>query len=284
MSLRSLRLADVALAWVERGAGEPVVLVHGGGASLRYWDAQLDAFAERYRVVAYSRRYAPPNDNAPFAPDYNARTDARDLAALIEALDLAPVHLVAHSIGAVAALHVATERPALVRTLVVAEPPVLRWTRDSEAGEAAWQRFMARMWRPAADAFRAGDVAGAMRVITDSFAGEGTFDRVSERSRVRLLAGAPDWAAFTLSTAPFPMLERDAVRRLPMPVMLMSAERTVETHRLVDAELARLLPHAEHVVIPAATHDMWLDAPLICRAATLDFLQRHATVPESARA
>jgi pimeloyl-ACP methyl ester carboxylesterase len=276
-----VQLADVRLAYVEHGAGAPLVFVHGGGASLDYWHAQLGPFGERYRVIAYSRRYAPPNADAPLVPDYNARVDARDLAALIEALELGPVHLVAHSIGAVAALFATTERPDLVRTLAIAEPPVLRWMRDRPDGEAAWQRFMTRVWQPAAERFRAGDAAGAMRVITDSFVGDGTFDRVSPRTRAKLLLGARDWEAFTLSSAPFPPLDRAAVARLAVPVLMIGAGHTVEGHRLVDAELAQLLPDAEHVFLPEATHDMWAEEPERCRAATLDFLARHA--PSDAR-
>ncbi len=273
---RLLCLGDVSLHYVREGRGEPLVFVHGGGADLSYWDEQVAPFAERFLVVAYSRRYAEPNRNSPIDPDYSARTDARDLAALITALELGSAHVVAHSIGAVAALFCAIEHPELVRTLVVAEPPVLRWASLTPDGDAAWTRFLAVMWKPAAAAFRAGDAAGAMQIITDSFAGSGTWDRLRPLVRERLLRNARDWEAFTTSSDCFPALDRARVAALAMPVLMLSAERTVEIHRIVDDVLAATLPAPERIHIAGATHDLWADRPDACREATLDFLARHA--------
>lgn len=45
------------------GEGEPVVLVHGSSSDLRTWEQQLAAIGASYRTIAYSRRYARPNDD-----------------------------------------------------------------------------------------------------------------------------------------------------------------------------------------------------------------------------
>ncbi len=273
---RLLCLGDVSLHYTREGKGEPLVFVHGGGADLTYWDDQLAPFAGRHLVVAYSRRYAEPNRNSPIDPRYSARTDAEDLAGLIAALELGPAHIVAHSIGAVAALFCTLEHPELVRTLVLAEPPVLRWASGTPEGDAEWARFLDEMWRPAAAAFRAGDPVTAMRVITDSFAGAGTFERLRPPVRDRLLRNARDWEAFTTSSDCFPHLDRARVAAIEAPVLLLSAERTVRIHRIVDDVLAATLPAPERVHIAGATHDLWADRPDACRDATLDFLARHA--------
>ena len=59
--------------------------------------------------------------------DYSAIVDADDLAALIRKLKLAPAHIVGVSYGAYVALFLAARHPELVRSLVLSEPPVLRW-------------------------------------------------------------------------------------------------------------------------------------------------------------
>jgi pimeloyl-ACP methyl ester carboxylesterase len=272
-----IEIDGVALHYMTQGSGDPLIFVHGGGNNLWYWRRHLEPFAERWRVVAYSRRYAEPNDNPALDPSYAAPTDARDLAALLDALEIERAHVVAHSIGAVAALFLATRQPERFRTLVVAEPPVLRWARDLPGGEALWQDFMRRMWLPAGERFEAGDAAGAMRAITDYFVGEGTFDRLSERSRTRVLKGARDWEAFQRSRIPFPDLPREAIRALRSPVLMLSAARTTAIHHLVDDELARLLPDVERVRVADATHDMWLDQPEVCRRAAMGFLERRGS-------
>jgi pimeloyl-ACP methyl ester carboxylesterase len=265
----------VRLHYVERGSGAPVVFIHGGGRDYRYWDKQLEPFAKRYRVVAYSRRYAPPNDNPQIVPDYTAAVDAADLVALVRHLDLGPAHFVGASIGGVAALFLAVQHPELVRTLVLAEPPVLRWARELPGGAALLDRFLNDAFRPAGDAFRAGEPERAMGLLTDAFLGAGTFARFPDPLRRKVMLAARDWAAQTMSTAPFPDLARDAVRGIAAPTLLLSGARTIPLHALVDDELERLVPNRERVVIPDASHDLWADQPERCRAATLEFLARH---------
>jgi pimeloyl-ACP methyl ester carboxylesterase len=265
----------VTVHYVECGRGTPVVFIHGGGSDYRYWDKQLEPFAKRYRVVAYSRRYAPPNDNAQIVPDYAAVVDAADLTALVRRLDLGPAHFVGASIGGVAALFLAVQRPELVRSLVLAEPPVLRWALDLPGGAALLDRFLNEAFRPAGEAFRAGDPERAMSLLTDAFLGAGSFARFPETLRRKVMRAARDWAAQTMSTAPFPELAPDAVRGLAAPTLLLSGASTIPLHALVDDELERLLPHSERIVIPDASHDLWADQPELCRAATLAFLARH---------
>ncbi|MFL5574974.1 MAG: alpha/beta fold hydrolase [Gemmatimonadaceae bacterium] len=260
---------------VERGGASatPVVFVHLGGSDWRYWNGQLETFAAAgYRAVAYSRRFAMPNDN-PMVGDYSPAVDADDLAELVEALGAAPAHLVAASAGAYAALLLATRRPELVRSLVLAEPPVMGWARTTRAGAAAVEAFMRDVWRAAGDAFRAGDPERGMRTLMDYFVAPGALDRFPPRLRRRVLENARDWEAHTTSTDPFPTLDRDAVRAIAAPVLLLSGDRTLPLHRLVDAELERLLTNVRRLTVEGASHDLWADAGDACRRVTLEFLK-----------
>ena len=271
---RSVALLDagVWLHYVERGHGSPLVFVHGGGKDYHYWRRHLAPFAERHRVVAYSRRYAPPNNHAPFAPDYSAITDAEDLRALLHVLELGPAHLVAASIGASAALFLAVRHPELVRSLVLAEPPLMRLARGEPGGPALLDAFLTEAFFPAGAAFRAGEPERGMSILMDAFVAPGAFDGFPEARRHRVMRGARDWAAQTMSEAPFPELPARALRTIAAPVLLLSGERTLPLHSLVDARLERLLPAARRVVIPGASHDMWADEPARCEAEALVFL------------
>ena len=63
-AMPSLEVNGVNLFYAEKGAGEPVVFVHGIPTDYRAWDSQLDSFSEHYRAMSYSRRYAYPNARA----------------------------------------------------------------------------------------------------------------------------------------------------------------------------------------------------------------------------
>jgi hypothetical protein len=49
----------------------------------------------------------------------------------------------------------------------------------------------------------------------------------------------------------------------------------MQMNKLIDAELKRLLPRAETVVIRAATHEMRAERPDVCRARVASFFAKH---------
>ena len=67
--VRTLLVNGAQLACLEQGEGQSVVFVHGGYSDLRTWLPQLAAFGDEYRAVAYSRRYARPNEDIPEGQD-----------------------------------------------------------------------------------------------------------------------------------------------------------------------------------------------------------------------
>ena len=63
----------VSLHFVERGAGEPIVFIHGSLVDFREWGPVADQLVGDYRTLTYSRRYNYPNDNAIAGGDHSAR-------------------------------------------------------------------------------------------------------------------------------------------------------------------------------------------------------------------
>ena len=127
-SFEGVRTAAVdgsALAYREQGEGEAVVFVHGSASDLRTWEHQLPAIGTSYRAIAYSRRYARPNEDIEPGADDQMLPHVDDLAALLRLTGAAPAHLVGHSWGAFICLLAAIRHPEMVRSLVLQEPPVL---------------------------------------------------------------------------------------------------------------------------------------------------------------
>ncbi len=271
-----VRVNGVDIHYVERGRGEPLILLHGGQGDYRSWGPQMEAFSRRYRVISYSRRYNYPNDNPLTAGYRTAYSDADDLAAFIRHLKLRRVHLVGTSAGALAALVLATKHPGLVRSLVLAEPPVHRWAKDDPKGEALYREFMTSIWEPAAAAFKAGDDQGAMRILVDGFGGAGRFDSLPPEGRAVAMQNSRFFKAATSSADPFPAVSKDKVRRLDMPVLIVTGENTIRLHKFVNDELARLLPRAERLTIPQAGHGSARENPQAFNVAVTKFLENNS--------
>ncbi len=269
-----VRANGVELHYIEQGQGEPLILLHGGQGDYRAWQPQIQALSPRYRVIAYSRRYHYPNDNPLTASNHSALIDAADLAGLIAELRLGPVHLVGTSYGAFTALALAAERSDLVRSLVLAEPPIHRWVTDTERGATLFSEFMTTVQGKAGKAFATGNDEAAMRIFIDTFDGVGTFDGLPAERRVAVLQNARFFKAVTSSSDPFPNLPKDQVRRLRMPILIVRGADTDELHRLVTEEVGRVVPNAERVTIPQAGHGSPRQNVAAFNAAMLDFLGR----------
>lgn len=278
---RPVRVADVGggirLHYVEAGAGEPVVFVHGSLSDLTYWNDQLGPFAAAgRRAFAYSRRYNWPNGN-PARPGYSAVVDARDLARLIEVRGMGRAHVVGHSYGALTALFLATQRPDLIRTLTLAEPPavsLLNETRGSRAakGKAMFADINRRMVAPMRAAFAAGRTeAGVATFIDYVFNDPHAWDRFSPSAKSETLRDAHEWEVMMTTGELFPRLPPDAVRAIRAPVLMLSGARSYPFLAVIDEALAELLPTSSRMVFPNATHQMWLQEPQKCRDAVLSF-------------
>lgn len=86
------------LHYVEKGAGQSVIFIHGTLTDFRIWQFQLEKFAQKYHVITYSRRYAYPNQWPGNGDDNNLTNNVEDLAELvIKNLSLGSAHLIGHS-------------------------------------------------------------------------------------------------------------------------------------------------------------------------------------------
>jgi non-heme chloroperoxidase len=281
-STKTIRANDEELHYVDQGRGTPVVLVHGGLEDYRSWEPQMEAFSQHHRTIAYSRRHNYPNRRSAPGDHYSAIADADDLAALIEGLGIAPAHVVGVSYGAYAALLLATRHPTLVRSLVLCEPPLLRWLPDLPGGQPLFAEFMTKVWEPATRGFREGDEAG-VRAAVDGFgqvgyllAGEkATFAALPPDVRTLLLDDAAEWRGLTQSKDAFPTVAQSAVAGIRAPTLMLSGERTMPLHKLIDKRLESLLPHHQRIVLSGASHEMWSEKPEECRKAVLTFLAAH---------
>lgn len=267
----------VVLHYVEMGKGEAIVFVHGSLSDGGFWNPQLLPFGEKYHVVAYSRRYNPPNTNPPIA-GYSAVTDADDLAKLIEKLRLGRVHVVGHSYGGLTALFLAVRHPELVRSLVIAEAPAVPLLgylpgEQAELGKKTLADIRSRMEKPMKEAFQKGDRSAGVAAFINYISNDPkAWDKWSEAARQETLKGAHEWDVMLTKGELFPELKPEDVKKIALPTLLLSGDKTFEFLRLIDEELGRLIPQNQRVVLPGATHHLFYEQPEKCRSVIEEFL------------
>jgi pimeloyl-ACP methyl ester carboxylesterase len=134
---------------------------------------------------------------------------------------------------------------------------------------------MTTVHEPVRRAFERGEPHEAMRLFTNSLGGPGNFERLSPAARAARLENARALQALTQSSDAFPMLAREAVRRLTVPTLIVEGEKTIKLHQLVDDELLRCLPGSERVIIPHAAHRSAGENPEAFNSAVLTFLSKN---------
>ncbi|MBF9198013.1 alpha/beta hydrolase [Microvirga sp. BT290] len=116
---RFLTVDGVRLHYVERGEGEPIVLIHGNGTMIQDFTVSglLDRLAERYRVIAFDR----PGYGYSARPRqlWTPRAHAGLFRKALEQLGVERATVYGHSWGTLVAVALALEAPPLVRGLVL---------------------------------------------------------------------------------------------------------------------------------------------------------------------
>jgi pimeloyl-ACP methyl ester carboxylesterase len=287
-SFKRIKVNGAELAYVDEGSGQPVVFVHGGFVDLTAWQQQVPAVAQRYRAIAYSRRYAWPNEGVPDDVADEVLAHAEDLAGLIRALELGPTHLVGHSYGAGVCMIAALKHPELARTLVLMEPgivpslgmpprpqAILKLLLTQPRLGRALMAFGMKCIEPTSAALKRGETEQAIRVFVDWISAEPNFyDRLPADVKRHMLANSKILRSFFFGKGAPPFGE-DNVRRIIQPTLLVVGERTPAYFLRTADGLANLLPNAQRTVVPNAAHPMQWQNSAGLNQAILSFLGRY---------
>lgn len=261
-----LRVRDTELYYEDTGGDGPVVLFsHGLLWSGRMFEAQVEALRDRYRCVTYDHR-GQGRSAAPTDRSVPIETVTDDAVALIEALQLGPVHFVGLSMGGFVGMRLAARRPDLLRTLTLLET-----TADPEPAENVpkYRRlaFVAR-W------FGLSLVAGPVMKImfSRSFLNDPDKADDNRRWRAELVNNRRDIVA-----AVYGVIERegcaDLLPRIKLPTLIMVGDEDVATVPAKAERIHGCIAGSRLVRIPRAGHSSSVENPGPINAELRAFLE-----------
>ncbi len=260
------------MAFVERGTGVPLVLVHGTLGDYRSWALQMEPFGEHYRTIAVSLRHCWPERWDGEGDDFTVQQHTKDVVALIAALDAGPVHLMGHSRGGHIAFRVAQNSPGLVRKLVLVEPGgALDASLEPSRLPKNQAIALGPLYAEAAAPIRRGAIDEGLALIVDATHGPGGWAKLPEDGRQRRRDNARTLIGqMREERAPFSRADAEAILA---PTLLMAGERSPESfHRILDG-LASALKDHRRAVVPAASHGSNADNPEVFNREVLAFLE-----------
>jgi 3-oxoadipate enol-lactonase len=113
-----VRVNGIKIHYEERGEGEPVLFLHGMGASWRLWKPQVEDFAPHWRMIMVDLR--GHGESGPFLESgFSFQSLADDLPGLLDQLGVERCRVVGLSMGAVTALSFTSRYPQYVERLVI---------------------------------------------------------------------------------------------------------------------------------------------------------------------
>jgi pimeloyl-ACP methyl ester carboxylesterase len=263
-----MELDEVTLAYEQRAiapGSTTVVFVHGLGGSINSWWAQLAACEERgHPCVAYDQRGAGLSSRPP--GPYSVEMWARDLVALLNALEVERPILVGHSVGCMVAEHACVQLGDRIAGLMTIGG-ALRW-RDEAAPVFEERVKQAR--------------AGRMDDIATTVAGTGLSEarRLSDPVLLGLFrdliaSNEPQaYAECSAATAVGRMIDMD---RVACPVLASCGEHDPVTPPAFAEAIAAAVPDGRTAVVTGAAHWCHLEAPERLNEIMLGFADELAT-------
>lgn len=267
--MKHLRVNDHDMAYIELGAGPPLVAIHGSLGDFRSWVPVMGPLSRQHRLVIPSLRRFFPEAWDGRGGGFTIPQHTADVIAFIEGLKLGPVHLMGHSRGGHIAFRVAQARPELVQKLILAEPG---GELDASLAPAGAPPSQARVQSimDAAEKIKAGDIEGGLTLFVDRIDGPGTWARrpaaakQQRRDNAHTLIGQ-----ISEQRQPFSRTDAQAIRA---PTLLIGGAATKGMLPMVLHALADAIPGARKVMIPDATHVMFDQAPQRYCEVVLEFL------------
>lgn len=217
------------------GAGEPLLMVHGNGASISSLGKQIDHFKATYKVIAMDSREQGKSGGGDKPVTYEVMT--HDLAALMDHLKTGPADVVGWSDGGIEALLLGIRHPDKVKKLVA----------------------MAANLNPSLDAIYP-ETDGMVKMIAGTLTPEvlATPEGAKQAKMVNLMANHPN-------------IDPKALAAITAPTLILSGDQDLIRLEHTVA-IFNALPNAELAVFPGSTHAVPLDDPEAFNATIERFL------------
>ncbi|HEU4673232.1 MAG TPA: alpha/beta hydrolase [Candidatus Limnocylindrales bacterium] len=252
----TVRANGIDIAYETRGAGPPLVLLHGATSVGR------EDFAAQLPLLSQAFHCYMPDARGHGATVWDAAAGFRyrwlvdDLIAFVDALGIDTFHLLGFSMGAMTALHFAVEQSDRLRTLVVVGITTQREPRQSVTRRLMDPERILRddpAWAARLDRRHAPQGVGAWQRLLPAIAAD---------VRVQPLLGPRD------------------TRRIEVPALVVAGDR--DPFVPVDHAwgLMRQLPDARLFVLPDCGHEAQVRRPALFNEGLGGFYRATATQAE----
>jgi pimeloyl-ACP methyl ester carboxylesterase len=202
--------------------------------------------------------------------------EAEDLAALIEALDLAPAHIAGVSWGGSIVLRLASRRPELFLSLIVHEPPLFGLVVDDAECRAALGELESILGA-VVEQLSTGDAEGGARRYVEQVAYQpGAWAKLPKGVRRTYLESAQSYLDQCLSPDQW-SVDLAALSDFPHPALLTQGDQRAPLFGRILDVVAATVAEPQRRTLPGTAHAPQLTHPGRWVGATLAFTAKANT-------
>jgi pimeloyl-ACP methyl ester carboxylesterase len=247
-----LQRNGVRIYYEESGAGPGVLLTHGYTASLRMWDPQVAALADRCRIIRWDMRGHGASDSPDDPAAYSHDATVADMTAILDACGVERAVIGGMSLGGFMSLLFHRVHPERVRALMLFDTGP-GYKKDDARAE----------WNRLAEGY-------ALRFETQGLTalGSGAEVRVAAHRSAQGLAHA---ARGMLAQSDARVIE--SLSRIAVPTLLIAGSEDKPFLPAMDYMAAKI-PGASKLVIEGAGHAPNLERPDAFNQALAAFFER----------
>lgn len=275
-------IGDTRLWIVQRGEGEPLILLHGGpGDDHHEFADYLDPLANRYRLVLVDQRSQGRSAHAP-EETWTLEQMARDVSGLARAMGFGRYAVLGHSYGAFVALQHAVDEPgAAAATIVSGGVPSARYLAAVDANLQAFEPVelreqVAASWARERDIRTREDFAQLMHEQLPFHFADPRDRRIADyEARTAGTCYAPDVLRYFARQEYGGIEVEDRLGRVTQPVLVLTGRHDRACSVAAAEAMARGIPHAELVVFEASGHMTFVEETAAYLAVVRTFLDRH---------
>lgn len=251
------------LSWNADDRAKPgILLVHGFCAHAHWWDFVAPALLDHYRVFAIDLSGMGDSGHR---EQYQISTYCREIAAVIDAADIVPATVVAHSFGGLMSIQAIYRYPEKVRAAIIIDSRINfpKTGDESPPSRGASEQRPKRIYPDFAQA------QARFRLIPQENCAEpAVFDHVG---RLSLRPESEGWVwkfddriTFTLDYTE--ISEAEMLRKISCPTAFIYGEHSVVAPRdIADKTAAYMNRGRPALCIAGAHHHVLLDQPLALR-------------------
>jgi N-formylmaleamate deformylase len=236
----------ISMHYTRTGVGKPaLVLLHGLTANGLCWTVIAHELEDEYDIIMPDFR----GHGKSSAPDYGYRYDdhAKDVVGLIHGLEISPPILIGHSMGGLVAAVVASQYPASIRGLILADPTFISSKRQREVRDSA----VAEEHRKALNR--------SLEEVVEDLQARHPHRSLSTVERIARARLETRMSAFDVLTPPNPEY-RQLVGSIDVPSLLVIGDAGVVSPGLAS-ELQLVNPKLQVAQIKEAGHGIFYDQP-----------------------